>query len=424
MSIRALGALAVWVVWSSACGAALIVDPARPITHQVSIQIIETALSDGTSAATIFGNAQQRSAIEAGIDQVWGQAGIDIAFLPNILRYNNTFAYQGSGGSRPTSDLNTIISGATSAGKVNVDPSVINMFFVNVVPGFAFTSEYHANGLANIGHDGIAQFVGDSLLTFASGLDVIAEVVSHEIGHNLGLKHTASGLANLMSSNGSTAQLSAEQIDAIFQTTGRNDSVAFIPSGGTGFVRPFSLPLTGDFNDDGLVNAVDIDRLALAAHSEPNNLLYDLNDDGTVTFVIGPRGSPTPSDSDVLIRDILHTEYGDLDLNGEVFLSDLTALATNYRQPGQFGWAGGNINGSQDVGTTSQPRVFLSDLTALATNWRFGVGESGAGSGFATIPEPSGWLMVVCGIFFRLAHRARGSSQACAIAFLSNNLAR
>ena len=93
-------ALAAAVVWRGAGFAAIIVDPARPITHRVTVQIIETAQTSGTSPATIFGNASQRASIEAGIDKVWAQAGIDVAFLPAIVRYNNSFAYQGSGGSR------------------------------------------------------------------------------------------------------------------------------------------------------------------------------------------------------------------------------------------------------------------------------------------------------------------------------------
>jgi hypothetical protein len=254
---RAILTLAAGICWPIASYAALIVDPARPITHRVNVQLIQTALSDGTSPATVFGNSTQRAAIEAAVDSVWAQAGIDIAFLPTITRYNDTIAYQGNGASRPSNDLNTIVSRASLAGVMNNDSSVINMFFVNVVPGFGPAGENSANGIGSIGNDGIAQFVGDNLLTYQAGREVIAGVVAHEIGHNLGLKHVGSGQANLMSPQGTTAQLTAAQISAVFQTVFRNDSVALIPSGGTGFPRPAPAQLTGDFNHNGTIDAAD-----------------------------------------------------------------------------------------------------------------------------------------------------------------------
>ena len=140
---------------------------------------------------------------------------------------------------------------------MNTDPSVINMFFVNIVPGFGPAGENSANGIGSLGNDGIAQFVGDNLLTFQGGREVIAGVVAHEIGHNLGLKHLGNGQANLMSPQGESAQLNAAQIAAVFQTVNRNDSVAFIPSGGTGFLRPVPAQLAGDFNLNGAIDAAD-----------------------------------------------------------------------------------------------------------------------------------------------------------------------
>jgi hypothetical protein len=60
-----------------------------------------------------------------------------------------------------------------------------------------------------------------------------------------------------MSPSGSTEQLSDAQIAAIFQMTSRNDSVALIPAGGTGFPQLLPQILVGDYNHDGTVNAAD-----------------------------------------------------------------------------------------------------------------------------------------------------------------------
>ena len=73
--------------------------PRTPITHRVTVQLIQTALDNGASSATVFGTATQRASIEAGIDKIWAQAGIDVLFLPDVVRYNDTFAYQGNSGS-------------------------------------------------------------------------------------------------------------------------------------------------------------------------------------------------------------------------------------------------------------------------------------------------------------------------------------
>src|SRR5450755_1575897 len=111
---------------STAVSAALITNPPRPIAYRVNIQLIQTALDDGTSPATVLGDATQQADIESKVDSIWAQAGIDINFLPNVVKYNNTFAYQGIGGTRPDSDLSQMLSVASAKGGIlNSDPSVI-----------------------------------------------------------------------------------------------------------------------------------------------------------------------------------------------------------------------------------------------------------------------------------------------------------
>jgi hypothetical protein len=136
-------------------------------------------------------------------------------------------------------------------------------------------------------------------------------------------------------------------------------------------------PALGDLSgrlgidDEALVNYFDIDLLAEAAANASTNPIFDLNGDGHVTFAIGGLGSLDEHDSDVLIRDILETEYGDANLDGRVFFGDLAILAANWRQTGSLvGWSDGNFDGSQQVGTMP-PRIFFGDLITLAAGWRF-----------------------------------------------------
>jgi hypothetical protein len=245
---------------SAGLSGAIIVNSALPITHRVDVQIIQTSLDGGLLPATVLGNSSQQAAVEAGIDKIWAQAGIDIRFLPTITPYANTFAYRGALLPRPTGDLGAIVNNARSAGISNPDPKVLNMFFVEVAPGYGQLSESTAAGIAYINGNGSVLFTGENLLTFANGRDTIAGVVAHEIGHNLGLTHTESGGPNLMAPKGTTEQLTTAQI-----ATALNSS----------YVQAALMP--GDFTGDGIVNGAD---LAVWRTAYGVNANGDANGDG------------------------------------------------------------------------------------------------------------------------------------------------
>jgi hypothetical protein len=106
----------------------------------------------------------------------------------------------------------------------------------------------------------------------------------------------------------------------------------------------------GDTNQDGAITAADIDVL-YDQFGGSSNPLYDLDGDGTVN----------QADVDRLVRVILRTEYGDLDLDRDIDLTDFGVLKDHFGQPG--GWAIGDLNGNDTVD--------LSDFGLLKANFGF-----------------------------------------------------
>jgi len=168
------------------------VDPNVPINTNevVTLQPIIVSNDDGSNTAEFFGDATQQADVIVRINAIYAQAGIDVVFLPAVTQ-NSTFVNvgDGDGGERPGSDLDAIVAQGDEVGVGSTNPNVIDIYFVELVPGFADLGENFANGLAFISNPGIAIQIGDNLPLTAGGRNVIAEVTAHEIGHNLGLEH-------------------------------------------------------------------------------------------------------------------------------------------------------------------------------------------------------------------------------------------
>lgn len=189
-------------------------DAVSPIIERVVVRPIITADNNGSRVATFFGDATQEKEIKALIDDIFYQANVDV-FWEADRQWNNTFANRGNGGTRPTADLNTIVTNGDNVGRGSSDVNVIDAYFVQIAAGFGQTSDNTANGLAFIGQSGTTIHVGDNLLTSQSGRRVAARVVAHELAHNLGLNHV-NATNNLMDDG---RNLNSTQIQMVLNST-------------------------------------------------------------------------------------------------------------------------------------------------------------------------------------------------------------
>ncbi len=189
-------------------------DNAINVEEQVTVRPIIVSNNNGSNTAEFFGNAEQEADIQARIDRIFLQAGIDIVWEATRNTNNTSFNVGSGGGTRITDDLNQIIAQGDSAGLGSSNPNVVDAYFIERVPGFATLSENQANGLAFQGQTGLAAHVGDNLVGFEGGRAVVARVIAHEIAHNLGLSHVG-GSNNLMTTPATTDLLSPGQRNTI-----------------------------------------------------------------------------------------------------------------------------------------------------------------------------------------------------------------
>lgn len=108
--------------------------------------------------------------------------------------------------------------------------------------------------------------------------------------------------------------------------------------------------LTGDFNNDGTLDAADIDLLTDALGG--NDSVFDLNSDGTVT----------DADRTIWVVDVRRTWFGDANLDGEFSSADFVTVFTvgEYEDtvPGNSTWAEGDWNGDGDFTSGDFVRAF------------------------------------------------------------------
>ena len=153
-----------------------------------------------------------------------------------------------------------------------------------------------------------------------------------------------------------------------------------------GFEPPAGIP--GDFDNDSMLTASDIDALSGAIRAASNEAQFDLNGDSQVN----------DADRTVWVQDLKNTYIGDSNLDGLFNSSDLVAVFSvgKFEQDVDAGWADGDWTGDGRFNT--------GDFVAA-----FGDGGFEAGPRAATqaVPEPAS-----CGLLLLGGLLALGTVQA------------
>jgi hypothetical protein len=154
-------------------------------------------------------------------------------------------------------------------------------------------------------------------------------------------------------------------------------------------------PVTGDFNQNGQLDAEDFDLLAAEIRGNSVNPVFDLNLDTAVDA----------SDRETWVIQLRGTYFGDSNLDGVFDSSDLINVfaAGKYESGETAGWAAGDWDGNG-----------LFDSTDLIVAFADGGYEQGPRGAVAAVPEPGSFILLavsLCGLAARQRSRnARSQS--------------
>ena len=155
-------------------------------------------------------------------------------------------------------------------------------------------------------------------------------------------------------------------------------------------------PLTGDYNNDGELDAADLDLQAEEIVSPSPDLSYDLNDDELVDY----------DDRQMWVNDLKNTWIGDANLSGEFNSGDMVQVfvAGKYEKPETAGWEEGDFNGDTLFGSSDMVAAFVGG------GYEKGQKEGGPNPAVNAVPEPGGWLLLSLGVASLLPLRRLGSN--------------
>lgn len=149
----------------------------------------------------------------------------------------------------------------------------------------------------------------------------------------------------------------------------------------------------GDFNDNGILDAADVDLLSEEVRAGSNELAFDLNDDHFVD----------QADREVWVRELRYTYFGDANLDHEFDTADLVQVLAEgkYRTADSAGWAQGDWDGNGLFDS--------SDLVVALAEGGYETGPRSATAMVAAIPEPSAPLTVLMSGAALLTRRRRST---------------
>jgi hypothetical protein len=143
----------------------------------------------------------------------------------------------------------------------------------------------------------------------------------------------------------------------------------------------------GDFDEDGDIDADDIDALGAAIQAGgADPATYDMDGDGDVDA--DDLAFHVHNLVDTALGETTGTEFGDFNLDGLVGILDLGLLGDSYNTA--MGWANGDANGDGNVG--------ILDLGLLGDNY---------GYDRSAIPEPATAALLLLGVGAILRRRRK-----------------
>ncbi|MEO0458275.1 MAG: zinc-dependent metalloprotease family protein [Cyanobacteria bacterium P01_A01_bin.114] len=174
-------------------------DPPPAQGDQLVIQPIQVCNDSG-------GQCAQTGFFEAVTQKIWDQAGLQVTFLPTNQLNDSTYlsVAPGAGSNSEFSQL-SFSGGAGAFGRhpsSTRDSGPINLWFVDTIEVGSGLVQF---GNAWVGSNGV--LISDDIFDFNNGVGRI-DVIAHEVGHNLGLRHSTLGAGpanNLMSDGRSRA---------------------------------------------------------------------------------------------------------------------------------------------------------------------------------------------------------------------------